>query len=435
MLLGTGLFLSFRLRFVQLKRLGFSFRILARHSSLGETQKGEIGDISPFQALTTSLATVVGNGNIAGVATAIAMGGPGAVFWMWLSATLGMATKMVEVVLGQKFREKLPDGSLAGGPMYYLRNGLGFAGLAGAYALFMSCKATFATPLIQSNSIAVAMSSEIGIKPWMTGLGLAVLTWLVIVGGIKTLGKVTEILSPLMVLLYITGGIITVIIFASNLPKALEMIFVGAFKPSALGGGVVGITVANAMRYGMARGNYSNEAGIGTAAVFHAAAKTSEPARQGFLGSLDVFIDTMVICTLTALAILTSGVWTQGTSTAMTASAYNQAIPQIGGLIVAISSFLFGYSSLIGVTYYGKIALSHLLGPWIHKPYNWIYCIFVFVGATIKVEVAWSVGDLVNGLMVMTNLIGVLGLSGLAVGIIKAYGQRLDSPEMDILPQ
>jgi AGCS family alanine or glycine:cation symporter len=408
--------------------LGFSFRLLFRGSRIGEDQKSREGDITPYQALTTSLATVVGNGNIAGVATAIAMGGPGAVFWMWVSAAFGMATKMVEAVLGQKFREKQPDGSMAGGPMYYLRSGLGLAWLAGAYAVFMSGKATIATPLIQSNSVAVAMSSEFGLKPWITGVGLAALTWLVIVGGIKTLGKVTEILSPFMVLLYVIGGLVTILIFASNIPKAMEMIFVGAFKPSALGGGMIGVTIARAMRYGMARGNYSNEAGIGTAAVFHAAARTGEPARQGFLGSLDVFIDTIVICTLTALAILTSGAWTQGTSTAMTANAYNQALPYWGGLIVAASSFLFGYSSLIGVTYYGKIALSRLLGAWIHKPYNWIYCVFVFIGASMKVELAWSVGDLVNGLMVVTNVIGVIGLSGLAVNTIKAYCRRLDSP-------
>lgn len=427
LLLGTGLFLSFRLRFLQLRRLGFSFRLLFRGSRFGEGRKSGEGDITPYQALTTSLATIVGNGNIAGVATAIAMGGPGAVFWMWLSAAFGMATKMVEAVLGQRYREKMPDGSVAGGPMYYLRSGLGLAWLAGAYALFMSCKATIATPLIQSNSVAVAMSSEFGLKPWMTGLGLAVLTWLVIVGGIKTLGKVTEILSPVMVLLYVFGGIVTVLVFAAHVPKAMEMIFVGAFKPSALGGGMIGFTIARAMRYGMARGNYSNEAGIGTAAVFHAAARTGEPARQGFLGALDVFIDTIVICTLTALAILTTGAWTHGTSTAMTADAYNQALPYWGGLIVAASSFLFGYSSLIGVTYYGKIALSNLLGSWIHKPYNWIYCVFVFIGASLKVELAWSVGDLVNGLMVVTNVIGVLGLSGLAVKTITSYCQRVDS--------
>ncbi len=379
--------------------------------------------------MTTSLAAVIGNGNIAGVCTAIAMGGPGSVFWMWLSATLGMGTKLVETVLGQKFRKIMPDGSIAGGPMYYIRDGLKLTWLAGAYALFMGCKALFSIPIVQSNSIAVAMTSELGIKPWMSGVGLAFCTWLVIVGGIKTIGKVTEFLSPFMVALYVFGAFFTIITFASQLPEAFAMIFTGAFKPSAMGGGIAGVTIARAIRYGMARGTYSNEAGTGTAAVLHAAARTSEPARQGFLGSLDVFIDTMVICTLTALAVLTSGAWTHGTSTEMTANAFNSAMPQIGGLIVVASSFLFGYSSLISVSYYGKIALNYLFGPWINRPYNWIFCLFIYIGATLEVEVAWSVGDMVNGLMAVTNLIGVLGLSGIAVAVVKTYLKNLDLSE------
>ncbi len=382
--------------------------------------------------MTASLAMVVGNGNIAGVCTSIAMGGPGAVFWMWVLALLGMATKLVETLLGLKFRQVFADGSVAGGPMYYLRHGLKAPWLAGAFAVFMACKATVATPFIQSNSIAVALQSEWGLKPWISGLGLAILTWMVIVGGIKSLGKVTEFLSPFMVLLYIFGGMFTIIYFAEQIPHALSIIFVGAFKPSAIGGGITGITVARAIRFGMARGTYSNEAGTGTAAVMHAAARTSEPVRQGFLGALDVFIDTMIICTLTALAVLTSGAWTQGTSTEMTARAFNLALPVLGGMIVAASSFLFGYSSLIAVTYYGKIALSYLMGPWIHRPYNWLYCGFIFLGAMLEVEVAWSVGDMVNGLMAFSNLIGVLGLSGLAVRMVRAYLRKHDSHSNNI---
>lgn len=428
LLLGAGLYLSIRIRFVQLSRLGFSFRLLAR-KEYGESATKSKGDISPYQALTTSLAAVIGNGNIAGVCTAIAMGGPGSVFWMWLSATLGMGTKLVETVLGQKFRKLMPDGSVAGGPMYYIREGLKLTWLAGAYALFMGCKALFSIPIVQSNSIAVAMTSELGIKPWMSGLGLAFCTWLVIVGGIKTIGKVTEYLSPFMVALYVFGAFFTIITFASQLPEALTMIFTGAFKPSAVGGGIAGVTIARAIRYGMARGTYSNEAGTGTAAVLHAAARTSEPVRQGFLGSLDVFIDTLVICTLTALAVLTSGAWTHGTSTEMTANAFNSAMPQIGGLIVVASSFLFGYSSLISVSYYGKIALNYLFGPWIKRPYNWIFCLFIYIGATLEVEVAWSIGDMVNGLMAVANLIGVLGLSGIAVAAVKTYLKNMDLSE------
>jgi len=346
---------------------------------------------------------------------------------MWLSATLGMGTKLVETVLGQKFRKLMPDGSVAGGPMYYIREGLKLTWLAGAYAFFMGCKALFSIPIVQSNSIAVAMTSELGIKPWISGLGLAFFTWLVIVGGIKTIGKVTEYLSPFMVALYVFGAFFTIITFASQLPEALAMIFSGAFNPSAVGGGIAGVTIARAIRYGMARGTYSNEAGTGTAAVLHAAARTSEPARQGFLGSLDVFIDTLVICTLTALAVLTSGAWTHGTSTEMTANAFNSAMPQIGGLIVVASSFLFGYSSLISVSYYGKIALNYLFGPWIKRPYNWIFCLFIYIGATLEVEVAWSVGDMVNGLMAVTNLIGVLGLSGIAVATVRKYLKDINS--------
>lgn len=425
--MGAGLYLSIRIKFVQLRRLGFAFRLLA-HPNLGETAAESRGDITPFQALTTSLAAVVGNGNIAGVCTAIAMGGPGSVFWMWLSATLGMGTKMVEAVLGQKFRRVMPDGSVAGGPMYYIREGMKLTWLAGAFAFFMGLKATFTIPIIQSNSIAVAMRSEFGLDPWICGLGLAFLTWLVIVGGIKSIGRVTEFLSPFMVILYVLGALFTITVFAGRLPEALSMIFVGAFKPAAVSGGIVGTTIARAMRYGMARGTYSNEAGTGTAAVLHAAARTSEPARQGFLGAIDVFIDTIVICTLTALAVLSSGVWTSGTSTEMTANAFNAAMPTVGGLIVVASSFLFGYSSLIGVTYYGKIALIYLLGSWVRRPYNWVFCLFIIVGAVMEVEVAWSLGDFVNGMMIITNLIGVLGLSGLAVRSIREYLEKLNRP-------
>jgi AGCS family alanine or glycine:cation symporter len=378
---------------------------------------------------------VVGNGNIAGVCTSIAMGGPGAVFWMWVLAALGMATKMVEVILGHTFRRIMPDGSVAGGPMYYLRDGLHLPWLAGAYALFMAGKATFATTIIQSNSIAIAMQSELGLRPWLSGLGLAFITWLVIVGGIRAIGRVTEFLSPIMVVLYVLGGLFTILYFYDRIPEAVSLIFVGAFKPSALGGGVVGVTVARAIRYGLARGTYSNEAGTGTAAVLHAPARTAEPARQGFLGALDVFIDTMVICTITALAVLTSGAWTHGTSTEMTANAFNLALPVAGGFIVAASSFLFGYSSLIAVSYYGKIALSYLLGPWIRKPYNWIYCLFIIVGATLEVEAAWSVGDLVNGLMAVTNLVGVVGLSGLAVRTVRLYLQKQENPVTLVSPK
>ncbi len=428
LLLGVGFFLTIRLRFVQIRRLRLSFRFGLGKRDFGETAKERKGDITPFQALTTSLACTVGNGNIAGVCTAIAMGGPGAVFWMWLLAFVGMATKLVEAVLGQKFKRITPDGSVAGGPMYYIRYGLKLPWLAGIYAFFMGCKPLFATTSIQSNSIALALKTQLGLEPWISGLGLAVLTWLVIVGGIKSIAKVTTFLSPFMVFLYIFGALFTLIALASHLPHAFYLIFVGAFNPSAITGGVAGMTVARAIRYGLARGAYSNEAGTGTAAVFHATAQTSEPVRQGLIASLDVFLDTIVICSLTALAVLVTGVWNTGiTSTAMTAAAFNAALPKYGGLIVAASSLLFGYSSLITVPYYGEISFKYLLGTWIKKPFRWIFCLVIFSGAVMKVEEAWSIGDIFNGMMAFTNLIGLVGLSGLALMLVKSYLKKLDT--------
>jgi AGCS family alanine or glycine:cation symporter len=427
LLLGVGFFLTIRLRFVQLRRLGLSIRFGLGKRDFGETEKERKGDITPFQALTTSLACTIGNGNIAGVCTAIAMGGPGAVFWMWLLAFFGMATKLVEAVLGQKFRRIAPDGSVASGPMYYIRDGLKLPWLAGIYAFFMGCKPLFATTSIQSNSIALVLNTQLGFEPWISGLGLAVLTWLVIVGGIKTIARVTEFLSPFMVFLYLFGAFFTLIVFAPQLPHAFYLIFVGAFNPSAITGGVAGMTVARAIRYGLARGAYSNEAGTGTAAVFHATAQTSEPVRQGLIASLDVFIDTIIICSLTAFAVLVTGVWNTGiTSTAMTASAFNVALPKYGGLIVAASSLLFGYSSLITVPYYGEISFKYLLGSWIKQPFRWIFCLVIFAGAVMKVEEAWSIGDVFNGMMAFTNLIGLVGLSGVAVVLVKSYLKKLN---------
>jgi AGCS family alanine or glycine:cation symporter len=426
LLMGVGLFLTIRLRFIQVRRFRLSLRLLTGPKDFGESKKEREGDITPFQALMTSLAAVIGNGNIAGVCTAIAMGGPGSVFWMWLGAALGMATKLVETVLGQRFKKIMPDGMTAGGPMYYIKYGLKLPWLAGIFAFFMGCKPLFSTSSIQSNSIALVLKTELGLAPWISGLGLAILTWLVIIGGIKSIARVAEILSPLMVVLYILGALVTIAFFASKIPQALSLIFVGAFKPSAITGGVAGMTVARAIRYGLSRGAYSNEAGTGTAAVFHASAKTSEPVRQGLLASLDVFVDTIIICTLTALTVLITGVWTQGTSTEMTAAAFNAAMPGFGGYIVAASAFFFGYSSLIAVPYYGEIAFSFLFGLWIKKPFRWIFCCVIFIGATLEVEEAWSIGDLFNGGMAFTNMIGVLGLSAVAVKAIKTYLEDMD---------
>lgn len=425
LLLGVGVYLTIRLRVIQIRHLRLSIRLLLGGKKTRTADQKASGDISSFQALATSLAAVIGNGNIGGVCTAIAMGGPGAVFWMWLAAFFGMATKLVEAVLGQKFKIKTPEGSVIGGPMYYISRGLKLPWLAGIFAFFMGCKPLFSTTTVQANSIALVLDKQLHISPWISGIGLAVLTWLVIIGGIKSIARVTKFLSPFMVVLYIGGALATVIIFYSRIPHAFALIFTGAFNPSAVSGGIAGATVARAIRYGFSRGAYSNEAGTGTAAVFHATAKTSEPVRQGLIASLDVFIDTLIICTLTALTVLVTGAWTEGTSTGMTAAAFNAAIPQVGGLIVTASSFLFGYSSLIAVPYYGEISFSYLLGDWIRLPFRWIFCVVIFIGAILTVESAWSIGDVFNGMMALTNLIGIAGLSGVAVASVKQYMNRI----------
>ncbi|MFH1945009.1 MAG: sodium:alanine symporter family protein [Acidobacteriota bacterium] len=424
LLLGAGIFLTFRLKFIQVRKFPLAVSLAFGPKRRGEEAGKKQGDITPFQAMSTSLAGVIGNGNIAGVCTAIAMGGPGSVFWMWLCAFFGMATKLVEALLGQHFKKLQPDGSTAGGPMYYIREGLGLPWLAGLFAFFMGCKPLFSTTTIQSNSIALALETQFGITPWITGIGLALLTWLVIIGGIRSIARVTEWLSPIMVLLYVAGAFITIMLFASKIPAAFGLIFQGAFNPTAIGGGIAGATVARAIRYGLSRGAYSNEAGSGTAAVFHAPARTEEPVQQSLIATLDVFIDTIIICTLTALAVLVTGVWTTGTSTEMTVAAFNSALPGLGGLIVVSSSFLFGYSSLIATPYYGEIAFSSLLGVWIKKPYRWMVCLVIFVGAVLEVEVAWSIGDFFNGMMVLTNLIGILGLSARATRLVRDYFNR-----------
>jgi len=425
-LLGAGLYLSLRLRFVQLRRFGLSFRLLTGIRRRDEAGSEASGDISPFQALATSLAAVIGNGNIAGVCTAIAMGGPGAVFWMWILALLGMATKIVEAVLGQIYRRTAPDGTVRGGPMYYISQGLGMTWLAGIFAFFMGSKALFATTLIQSNSIALALNTTLGLDFWIAGLALAIAVWLVIIGGIQSIARVTVWLSPAMVILYIGGALATILLFADRIPQAFDLIFTGAFRPASVGGGVMGVTVARAIRYGLARGAYSNEAGTGTAAVFHAAARTTDPARQGLVASLDVFVDTIIICTLTALAVLVTGVWTSGTSTEMTANAFNAALPGVGGLIVAAASALFGFSSLIANPYYGEISFGYLFGENIRLPFRWIYCGMIFLGAVLGVETTWGIGDIFNGGMAFTNLIGLVGLAGVAVSSVRSFLARQD---------
>ncbi len=414
LLFGVGLLLTFRLRLMQVGEFGRALSIMfgkARRLVSSDVP----GDITPFQALMTSLAGTVGNGNIAGVATAIVSGGPGALFWMWVSGFLGMATKYAEAFLGVKYRRRNEDGSIAAGPMYYLSKGAGFRHLAAAFAFFLGVRTLVSTSIVQTSSIAIAFEQEFGAPHLLTGIVLSVLTWLVIIGGIKRIGKIAEKLSPIMVLLYLSGGLYVIVRNIEVIPGVFFMVFDAAFTPMAAAGGFAGASVRMAMRYGISRGIYSNEAGTGSAPIAHGAARTRDPKSQGLLAMMDVFVDTLVVCTITGVVILSSGLWTGGTtSTALTRNCFENTLPGLG-LIVVSASFLFGYSTLISWPYYGEQCFSYLFGSRVRKPFRWAFCIIMITGTVLQVETVWSIADILNGLGTIPNLIGLLFLSGVVV--------------------
>ena len=414
LLLGVGLFLTFRLGFVQFRRLPEAVRATVAQS------RGTAGVLTPFQAFMTALAASVGTGNIAGVATAIITGGPGALFWIWVYGLVATAIKFAEAVLGIRFRQVHGD-LVQSGPMYYLRDGLKSPALAWTYALVAGVAALTTTPFTQPNSIAVAVNSVFGLPTWVVGVIVAVLTWLVIIGGIKSIGRAAEKLALLKVVLYLIGGAVVIISFADRLPHVFSMVFREALTTrSAMGFGMF-----VAMRYGIARGIYANEAGYGTAAVAYGTARSENPTQQGLQAVMEVLIVSFVTATISAMTILVSGVAEQSiaarqagaaylTSTAAVAGAFNAAIPTVGGWIVAFCSFLFGYTTLIGWAYYGEQFLEYILGRKVTLPYRWIYCLLIPFGAVVRPEVVWAWGDLMNALQVFPNLIGLVGLSGLA---------------------
>src|SRR5687768_1145819 len=414
LLLGSGLFLTVRLGGVQVFALRDGLQAMR-----SKEHAGARGDLSPFQAFMTALGASIGTGNIAGVATAVVSGGPGAVFWIWCYGFFATAIKFCEAVLGIKYR-RLDGDKLSAGPMHYLRDGLKAPWLGWLYALIAGIAALTTTPFTQPNSIAVVQHSVFGIPTWVSGIVIAILAWLVIIGGIKSIGRAAEKLSPLKVGLYLAGGLYVIATHAANIPEVFAMIFREAFSTEAAGGGAAGIVMMNAMRYGLARGIYANEAGYGTAAVAYGTAKSREPVQQGLNAVMEVFIVSFVTSTISALTILVSGVWRSGlTSTAVVAQAFNTAIPTVGGWIVAFCAFLFGYTTLIGWAYYGEQFLEYVFGPRITLPYRWVYCGLIVFGATSKVELVWAWGDLMNGLQIFPNLIGVIGLSGVAAAVLR----------------
>lgn len=422
LLLGTGIYLTIRLKGVTVSKLFYAFKMLFSGMDK-EEQKGE-GDITPFQALMTSLAATLGTGNIAGVATAIFMGGPGAVVWMWITAFFGMAIKYSEAVLAVKYREKRGTGKFAGGPMYYIKNGMSesWNWLGSAFAIFAAI-ATFGTGnTVQSNSVARALGHSVGIPYWITGLVLAVLTYIVIIGGIERIAEVTEKLVPLMAAVYVFGAIWIIVVNIGSLGSAFSLIFKSAFSGHAAVGGFTGATLSQVMRFGVARGVFSNEAGLGSAAIAHAATTTDEPVRQGIVGMLGVFISTIIVCTMTALVIIMSGVWSVGeTGAELTTMAFNKGLPGPGGLIVAFGLILFAFSTILTWSYYGEKSIEYILGSKSIIYYRYLFVIFVFVGAIGNLEAIWALADTMNGLMIIPNLIAILVLSPVVFKETKKY--------------
>ena len=419
LLVGTGVYLSFRTNFFSILKLGYVLKNTFLKMFSKDVQ-GE-GEITPFQAVATALAATVGTGNVAGVATAIALGGPGAIFWMWVSAIFGMTTKFGEVVLAVKYREKTDDGRFVGGPMYYIQNGLKWKWLAIIFSIFGALAAFGIGNMVQSNSVAASLQETFSVPPLATGIVLAVLTALVILGGIKRIGAVTEKLVPFMAAIYILGAIFIIILNGSHIPEAFGLIFKHAFTPAAASGGFVGATIATAMRRGISRGVFSNEAGLGSAPIAHAAATTDHPVRQGLWGVFEVFMDTIVICTLTAMAIMVSGLWDSGvTGAALTTQAFNEAIPG-GGYIVSIGIMLFAFSTILGWSYYGERCAEYLLGKKAILPYRILWIPMVVIGSIGGLEFLWDLSDTLNGLMAIPNLIGVLLLSGTVISLTKEF--------------
>jgi AGCS family alanine or glycine:cation symporter len=414
LLLGSGLFLTVRLRFVQVTRFREALRSL-----VPAAQAGAKGTLTPFQAFMTALAASIGTGNIAGVATAVVTGGPGAVFWIWVYGFFATAIKFTEAVLGIRYRQVLA-GHLSAGPMHYLRDGLGSPALAWIYALVAGVAALTTTPMSQPNSMAVVLQSVAGVPPLVSGVVIAILAWLVIIGGIKSIGRAAEKLAPAKVFLYLAGGLVVIVMHAGQVPAVLSMIVREALSIGAVTGGTAGVGVMVAMRYGIARGVYANEAGYGTAAVAYGTARSDRPVQQGLNAVMEVFIVSFVTSSISALTILVSGVWNSGLkSTAVVAQAFDTAMPMVGGWIVAFCAFLFGYTTLIGWAYYGEQFLEYVLGRRVIVPYRWIYCGLIVLGATSKVETVWAWGDLMNGLQIFPNLIGVLALSGVAAAALQ----------------
>jgi AGCS family alanine or glycine:cation symporter len=430
LILGIGLFLTLGLRLLTILKIPLGFKLLWQ----GRIPGGE-GDISPFNALMTSLAATIGTGNIAGVATAIFLGGPGAIFWMWMTALVGMATKFAEAVLAVRFREEDERGKHVGGPMYYIKNGLGpkWNWMAVTFALFAGVAGFGIGNMVQANSIANALNANFSIPEWVTGIVLVVLVGAVLLGGIERIANVAGKLVPIMAIAYIGAGTLVLALNIEAIPGAFALIFKHAFSPVAATGGFAGAAVWAAIRFGVARGVFSNEAGLGSAPIAHAAAQTKGPVSQGLVAMLGTFIDTLVICSFTALAILVTGAWTSGeTGAALTSRAFELALPGVGGYIIAASLAVFAFTTILGWSYYCERSLEYLFGIKIITPFRVVWSLAALVGATLKLGFVWLLADTLNALMAIPNLIALALLSPIVFKITKDFfdtrGKSEDNP-------
>ncbi|GAA0715225.1 sodium:alanine symporter family protein [Paraclostridium ghonii] len=426
LLVGTGIWYTFQLRFIQITGFGEGFR-RTFGGLFKKSEKADKDGMSQFQSLATAVAAQVGTGNLAGAATAIAVGGPGSIFWMWVSAFFGMATIYAEATLAQKYKKIGEDNTVTGGPVYYIE--AAFKGkfgkvLASLFAVFIILALGFMGNAVQSNSIAAAFDTAFGISPIVVGVILAALSMLIFSGGISRIAKVTETIVPIMALFYIIGALIVILVNFRNIPLAFEEIFVGAFAPQSIAGGVVGATVQKAMSKGVARGLFSNEAGMGSTPHAHAVAKVDYPPEQGFVAMMGVFIDTFVILNLTALVIITTRSVTPDGSlmgTVLTQAGFSSVFGKFGDIFIAICMFFFAFSTIIGWYFFGEANIKYLFGPKAVKFYGILVAICVLLGTLGEVSIVWTMSDMFNGLMVIPNLIGLLALTGVVKSVHNDY--------------
>lgn len=431
LLCGTGIYFTIRLKFIQIRKFGEGFKLVFGNISL-KGEKGKNGEMTTFQSLATAIAAQVGTGNLAGAATALIGGGPGAIFWMWVSAFFGMSTIYAEATLAQQYKVK-KDGEVTGGPVYYIRaafKGTFGKALAAIFAILIVLALGFTGNMVQSNSIGAAFSEvfsarNIEIPSIVFGLILAAVIGFIFLGGVNRLASVVEKIVPIMAGIYIVGSLVLILMNITALPGAIKMIFVGAFNPEAVVGAGAGIAVREAIRFGVARGLFSNEAGMGSTPHAHARAKVENPHKQGIAAMISVFIDTFIILNLTVFSILTTGVLDSGKEgTALTQAAFTKGFGNFGDIFVAVCLLFFAFSTILGWHFFGEVNVKYLFGEKAAKFYSILVIGFVIVGSTLKVQLVWSLSDFFNGLMVIPNAIALWALSGVVVKICKQYGKK-----------